>query len=192
MKTITLAEAIGLLAKAFGIDVLDADHNQETDFHLTTEEDDLFLRLEAEDDEGQTWVYEFYKDDNETVKVDGERMTLVYDTDVKDGLAPVVDIRILTPLPVEPGPLGTVPMPPLVRKAMDHVRTFHPDVDRVVFWNDGRWAYMNDGHEIRQFDIRIDQGILEDAGDEVANLSPCAPIAFQLRDDELNQEEPLP
>ncbi len=78
---------------------------------------------------------------------------------------------------------GTPEMPFPVRKALEHVRVFHPEVDRVVFWADGRWAYMTDGHEVPKFDKRVDTGVLEDAGNAVGNLSPCAPIAFQLPDE---------
>lgn len=78
---------------------------------------------------------------------------------------------------------GTPEMPFPVRKALEHVRAFHPEVDRVVFWADGRWAYMTDEHEVPKFDKRVDTGVLEDAGNAVGNISPCAPIAFQLPDD---------
>jgi hypothetical protein len=108
-------------------------------------------------------------------------MTLHAYMPVHDGVEPKVDIRVMVPLQLEE---RSKEIPPAVREALNHVRTFYPEVDRVVFWADGRWAYMTDGHEVPKFDKRVVTGVLEDAGNAVANISPCAPIAYQLPDED--------
>ena len=67
-----------------------------------------------------------------------------------------------------------------IEKAIKHVQSFIPSVDRVVYWNDCRWAFMNDEHEVVSFESyhNIDVGILEDAADSV----PTLPYAVQLMD----------
>lgn len=75
-------------------------------------------------------------------------------------------------------------IPAQVRDALLHVRSFIPEVDRVVFWEDGRWAYMTDDHKVPTFGSLIDVSILEAAGDAVANLSPGAPITYQLGEED--------
>lgn len=176
MRTIPFDEALSLLDKAYGIHIPDADHLPEADFHLSLDED-IFLRLEAENEEGLVWSYRFDREHNQTVKIDGDRMTLVFDATVVDDVEPEVEIRIMVPMQLDP-PADQVPEEVLV--ALSHVRSVFPDVDRVVFWEDGRWAYMTDAHQVPPFDDRISTSILEDAGDAVANFSPCRIFAYQL------------
>lgn len=184
MKTIPLDEAMSLLDKAFGIHILDTDCNPEAQFHLTLEEaddDDEFLYLEADNDEGLHWTFRFRRSHNETVKIAGDRMTLVCDTnDDEDGNPPELDIRILVPMQLE-AVLEAEAMPFVARKALDHVRSFHPEVDRVTFWDDGRWAFMTDGHEVTKFDGRVDVGLLEEAS---SSLPAGRPFAFQIHEGE--------
>ena len=175
MRTIPFDEALSLLDKAYGIHIPDADHLPEADYHLSLDED-IFLRLEAENDEGLVWSYRFDREHNQTVKIDGDRMTLVCDDAESE-----VEIRIMVPLPLDP-PADQVPEEVLV--ALKHVQSVLPDVDRVVFWEDGRWAYMTDAHQVPPFDDRISTSILEDAGDAVADFLPCRPFAYQLPDDD--------
>jgi hypothetical protein len=180
MKTISLNEAMSLLDKAFGIYILDADCNPEAQFHLTLDDEDEFLYLEADNDEGLHWTFRFRRAHNETVKIDGDRMTLVCDDDEDDGSLPELDIRILVPMQLE-AVLEAEALPFVARKALDHVRLFHPEVDRVTFWDDGRWSFMTDGHEVPKFDGRVDVGLLEDASD---SLPAGRPFAFQIHEGE--------
>ena len=68
-------------------------------------------------------------------------------------------------------------IPIKVKIALEHVRKFHPNVDRVVFWGEGRWLYCDNNLNPIPFDSRINVGILEDAMDEADNYN--LPIAFQ-------------
>lgn len=71
--------------------------------------------------------------------------------------------------------------PPLVRQAIRHVRAHIPGVDRVVFWGDGRWAFMTGDLVVPSFDgLHIDTSLLEDAAGE---LPDAFPHAFQLHPD---------
>lgn len=59
------------------------------------------------------------------------------------------------------------PCPAPVRKALDHVRDFHPEVNHVVFTSEGRWLYMNEIGYTPVFGKQIDTSILESAADAV-------------------------
>jgi len=74
--------------------------------------------------------------------------------------------------------MDTTTIPPRILTALLHVQSLHPEVDRVVFWADGRWAYMTDGHEVVKFDGRVDVGILEDAHHDLPG--EALPLAYQL------------
>jgi len=76
----------------------------------------------------------------------------------------------------------TEPQPPRlpdsVRKALAHVREFHPEVVQVFFGADGRWLYFGpDIDEVPSFGEEIDIGILEDA--QAAAEKVGVPCAFQ-------------
>lgn len=71
-------------------------------------------------------------------------------------------------------------IPGPVLRALEHVRQFHPEVDRVVFWSDTRWMYSNENHEREAFGPEVDVGILEDAAAGL-NVFPCA---FQMEEPE--------
>lgn len=74
--------------------------------------------------------------------------------------------------------LPTAPeTPPVVLKALRHVRAHIPDVDRVVFWGDGRWEFMTDNLSSPTFLGLIDISLLEDAANAVGDGYPHA---FQL------------
>lgn len=67
----------------------------------------------------------------------------------------------------------------LIKQAITHVKEFLPDVDRVVIWEDGRWSFLNDNHDVIPFgNLPIDIGLLEDMVDSI----PCEylPFAYQL------------
>lgn len=82
----------------------------------------------------------------------------------------------------EPPATDPFAIPPLVLQALRHVRAHIPDVDRVVFWGDGRWAYMTDAHKAPSFDgLLIDTSLLEDAA---GDFPDCYPRAFQLPPEE--------
>ena len=68
--------------------------------------------------------------------------------------------------------------PPVILKALKHVRAHFPEVDRVVFWGDGRWTFLC--HD-QKFGKHIDTSLLEEAANEVADGYPHA---FQLPPEE--------
>lgn len=69
--------------------------------------------------------------------------------------------------------------PDKVKNAINHVKQFHPDVDRVIFWKDGRWQYCTDSHDSPKFDDNMDIDILERTNDFVHNNYDL-PQAFQI------------
>lgn len=56
--------------------------------------------------------------------------------------------------------------PELIR-AFEHIREFYPNVDRVVFFPDTGWCYMDEEHYAQPFGPQIDPSILEEAYDSV-------------------------
>ena len=67
-------------------------------------------------------------------------------------------------------------IPPKVMTAVDHVRTFFPEVAMVVFNDVGRWQYMGEDFEHVAFKYApIDQSLLEAAADESYEVAghPC-------------------
>jgi len=68
-------------------------------------------------------------------------------------------------------------IPNKVQLALDHVRSFHPEVTMVTFNSDGWWHYTDDYfHAPEKFDERINTHILEDAIYDLEDF-PCV---FQL------------
>lgn len=68
---------------------------------------------------------------------------------------------------------------PILLRAIDHVRQYHPEVDMVVFGFDTRWHYATSEFEHVSFnDHRLDVGILEDAQSYVSNHLDF-PFVFQ-------------
>lgn len=67
-------------------------------------------------------------------------------------------------------------MTTLVYEALNHVRTFYPEVTHVFYSNDGDWFYCDNCFDPPLFDKRIDIGLLEDAADSVAGF----PAAFAI------------
>jgi hypothetical protein len=63
-------------------------------------------------------------------------------------------------------------IPPKIKMALDHVRSFFPDVTKVSYDSAGRWRYSTDSGFAPKFNDRIDVSILEDAADAVEEL-PC-------------------
>lgn len=53
--------------------------------------------------------------------------------------------------------------PPKIQAALDHVRSFFPDVVMVVFSTDARWQYMTEEFEAPVFPNEVDVTILEEA-----------------------------
>jgi hypothetical protein len=70
-----------------------------------------------------------------------------------------------------------IDVPEPIRKALEHVRSYHPDVTQVVFFRDSRWLYFTDDLLSPQFGPEIDVGVLEDAADAVPEL----PMAYAVR-----------
>ena len=64
-----------------------------------------------------------------------------------------------------------------VKKALKHVRQYHPEVDTVIFLKDCRWLYLDsENGYFPSFTDEIDASILEKAIDSVDDL----PAIFQL------------
>ena len=75
-------------------------------------------------------------------------------------------------------------IPIKVKIALEHVRKFHPEVDRVVFWSDQQWLYCDESLDGPTFDKGIDVNILDDALDDLWNTHNL-PVAFQVRQSQL-------
>jgi hypothetical protein len=61
--------------------------------------------------------------------------------------------------------------PGAVVKAVEEVRSFHPEVTQVFYGRDNRWLFCDDDFEVpKGWSKQIDQGVLEDAADSVPNL----------------------
>lgn len=64
---------------------------------------------------------------------------------------------------------------PQVIAALNHVRTFLPEVTQVFYTVEQKWLYMTDEGESPAFgDMGIDTSVLEDAADSLT----CFPVAF--------------
>lgn len=61
--------------------------------------------------------------------------------------------------------------------AIEHVKSFYPTLDVVIFNRQGLWLYMDENLEAFNFDERIDVSILEDASD---SLPFNKPFIFQI------------
>ena len=67
----------------------------------------------------------------------------------------------------------------IVTKTIKHVQKYHPEIDRVTIWKDGRWQYSTDEHETINFSKDVDVSILENFADYVSNYYEL-PKSFQL------------
>ena len=67
-----------------------------------------------------------------------------------------------------------IPIP--VRKALNHIRKYYPDVCMVVFGSDSRWHYMTNTFDAPKFGKEIDVSILEAAADCLIDF----PSVFEL------------
>ena len=64
--------------------------------------------------------------------------------------------------------LNIVPRPPVaVRQALEHVRSFLPDVDRVTFTPEGSWEYSQNGDAPESWHEGISADVLRAAWDAV-------------------------
>jgi|LakMenEpi03Aug12_release.lakeMendotaPanAssembly.Ray.scaffolds.fasta_scaffold833063_3 hypothetical protein len=64
-----------------------------------------------------------------------------------------------------------------VKKAMEYVRLFHPEVCMVVFNKEGRWFYMDEDFNAPKFDKEMkDISILEQASDSLIKL----PFVYEI------------
>lgn len=57
-----------------------------------------------------------------------------------------------------------------VKRALRHVRNFHPEVCQVSFDSEGRWLYMDKLSGAPTFGQEINVGILEAAADSLESL----------------------
>lgn len=57
-----------------------------------------------------------------------------------------------------------------LKKAINHVKSFHPTLRYVIFDSDGRWLYTDDELTPFKFDDNISVEVLEDAQDSVSEL----------------------
>lgn len=73
-----------------------------------------------------------------------------------------------------------------VKKALDYVREFFPDVCIVAFNREGQWQYFTEDWFAPHFTDGMveDIGILQDAVDSLSDL----PAIFQLDSDEYKRE----
>ena len=71
-----------------------------------------------------------------------------------------------------------------VKKALDYVREFFPDVCIVAFNREGQWQYFTQEWDAPEFPYMEDVGILQDAVDSLSDL----PAIFQLDSDEYKRE----
>lgn len=60
--------------------------------------------------------------------------------------------------------------PSQVRRALDHVRSYFPDVTHVIYTREVKWLYMSDDGVMPDFNGKIDIGLLEDAADAVSEF----------------------
>lgn len=65
---------------------------------------------------------------------------------------------------------------PQVIAALEHVRTYRPEVTQVFYSNDLRWLYMTDDGDVPSFDGELDTSLLEDAVDSLDTF----PAAFHI------------
>lgn len=75
-------------------------------------------------------------------------------------------------------------IPPNVQAALDHVRSFFPEVVLVVFDALGNWRYMDEDMCVVPFTGKgdeIDQEILEAASNEMGSLG--LPAVFQVEEE---------
>lgn len=63
-----------------------------------------------------------------------------------------------------------------LKKAIDHVKEFHPSLSMVIFNKEGQWQYMGEDFESFKFGDKIDVSILEAASDSI----PYLPFIYQL------------
>lgn len=70
--------------------------------------------------------------------------------------------------------------PEAVTKAMEHVRTFFPEVDTVVYDLEGRWTYSKLGTVPGPFPDAIDCALLQEGADAVDGY----PAVFMVAGDE--------
>lgn len=70
-------------------------------------------------------------------------------------------------------------IPEPVKKALDHVRNFNPEVTQVNYHANGIWVFMDNDLKAPIFDDRIDVGILDDAADFVSDNYDL-PIIFEI------------
>jgi hypothetical protein len=65
---------------------------------------------------------------------------------------------------------------PQVIAALEHVRTFRPEVTQVFYTNELKWLYMTDDGDAPAFGGEIDTSLLEDAVDSLDTF----PAAFHI------------
>lgn len=67
-----------------------------------------------------------------------------------------------------------------IKKAMEHVRQYYPEVEIVVFNKEGRWQYMDGDFNSPKFDDKVDH--LVDVGllEEAANSVETCPFVYQI------------
>jgi hypothetical protein len=174
MTTIPLFEALMLLDRAHDVIVTDTPCTMTS--CVVNAADPVFLELRADDGDGREFKWVFDRAANQEVNIDGSQMTLLAEGDDFNEPGPV-EMRLLVPLALEPSET-----PPLVLRALRHVRAHFPEVDRVVFWGDGKWTFLRHDHHNQKFDKLIDISLLEDAADSVADGYPHA---FQLNPEHL-------
>lgn len=64
-----------------------------------------------------------------------------------------------------------------VKRAMEHVRLFHPEVCIVIFNKEGRWQYMDEDFNAPKFGKEMnDISLLEEASDSLSEL----PFIYQI------------
>lgn len=100
MTIIPFAEALKLLDRAFNISV--PGYSETKSFILNTDEGAYaFLELDLEEGDHE-FFFRFLESANQTVKLEGDVMTLVYDDAVVDDIPPEIEIKLMAPMVLEP------------------------------------------------------------------------------------------
>lgn len=176
MQTIPFAEALRLLDSAHQFEIAEEPVTvTAVNVHTDYEDEDVpfFLVVEADNSDDYEFRWCFLAEHNQEVRVSGDIMWLHADPEELDVSSPtLLGLRLLLPQLLEPE------TPPIVLKAIRHVRAHIPDVDRVVYWNDDTFTFLTSAHTVPSFaGLLIDAGLLEAAA---AVVSADLPRAYQL------------
>lgn len=98
MKTIELEEAIELISEATAV-VVENHVVFPSILELMDDEDNVFLELSWENDDGLIWNLKFIEGDNKTIQISGSKMYLrdTASSDIDD----TIELELLVPMELE-------------------------------------------------------------------------------------------